>query len=294
MIARVHEPGTSDGWHGLIGPDGEFEPEAGRYHMYIGLFCPFAHRANLMRHLKGLTDIIDLSIVKPYPKGDDKGWPGWQFPKTNDEYPKSTVDKLFGSRYLHEVYFRDDKEYKGRYSVPALWDIKGQKMESAELLRSLQTSFNSILDPSLAAITLYPKQLQSKIDQIAEWMQRDLNSGVYKAGFADTQEAYDKNVIPVFGALNKIEKIIAENGGPYVLGREMTELDIRLYATAIRFDVAYVQHFKCNLGMIRINPKGITPRGPYPDVEDGVETDFSKIKPGGVKMQEVLDYEDSL
>lgn len=89
-----------------------------------GLFCPFAHRANLVRHLKGLTDIIDISVVKPYPKGDDKGWPGWKFPKDDQEYPGATVDKLFGSDYLHDVYFKDDEEYKGRYSVPVLWDKK--------------------------------------------------------------------------------------------------------------------------------------------------------------------------
>ena len=93
-----------------------------------GLFCPFAHRANLVRHLCGLTDLIDISVVKPYPKGDDKGWPGWKFPKTGDEYPGATVDKLFGSEYLHEVYFRDDRDYKGRYSVPALWDTKTGRM----------------------------------------------------------------------------------------------------------------------------------------------------------------------
>jgi Glutathione S-transferase, N-terminal domain len=90
----------------------------------LGLFCPFAHRANLVRHIKGLTDIITLSVVKPYPKGDDKGWPGWKFPKTNDEYTGATVDHLFGSEYLHEIYFKADKEYKGRYSVPVLWDKK--------------------------------------------------------------------------------------------------------------------------------------------------------------------------
>lgn len=90
----------------------------------VGLFCPFAHRANIVRHLKGLTDIIDISIVCPYPKGDSKGWPGWRFPKTDQEYPNATVDKLFGSEYMHEVYFKADKEYKGRYSVPLLWDTK--------------------------------------------------------------------------------------------------------------------------------------------------------------------------
>ena len=121
----IHEPGTADGWHGVITPDSPFPPEAGRYHLYIGLFCPFAHRANLVRHLFSLTSFIDISIVKPYPKGDEKGWPGWRFPKSDDEYPGATRDKLFGSEYLHEVYFRADKEYKGRYSVPLLWDKKG-------------------------------------------------------------------------------------------------------------------------------------------------------------------------
>jgi putative glutathione S-transferase len=91
-------------------------------HCLPGYFCPFAHRANLVRHIKGLTDYIDISIVKPYPKGDDKGWPGWRFPKTDEEYPGATVDHLFGSEYMHEIYFKADKQYKGRYSVPVLWD----------------------------------------------------------------------------------------------------------------------------------------------------------------------------
>jgi glutathionyl-hydroquinone reductase len=121
---EVHKAGTNDGWHGVIKEGGEFPPEKGRYHLYIGLFCPFAHRVNLVRHIKGLTDFIDISVVKPYPKGDDKGWPGWKFPKTDDEYPNATIDHLFGSEYLHEMYFKADKEYKGRYSVPLLWDKK--------------------------------------------------------------------------------------------------------------------------------------------------------------------------
>lgn len=134
----IHKAGTNDGWHGIVKESGEFPPEKGRYHLYIGqymlssvwhithsltgLFCPFAHRANLVRYIKGLTDYIDISVVKPYPKGDDKGWPGWKFPKTDDEYPGATVDHLFGSEYMHEIYFKADKQYKGRYSVPLLWD----------------------------------------------------------------------------------------------------------------------------------------------------------------------------
>ncbi|KAL2438862.1 Glutathione S-transferase omega-like 2 [Exophiala dermatitidis] len=331
-----HLAGTAQSWHGKITPDGPFPPQKGRYHMYIGLFCPFAHRANLVRHLKGLTDIIDISIVKPYPKGDEKGWPGWQFPKTDDEYPGATLDHLYGSKYMHEIYFKADPEYKGRYSVPVLWDRETETIvnnESAELLRDLQTAFNPLLPEEYARVTLYPEHLRQKIDEVADWMQRDLNTGVYKAGFAESQETYDKNVLPVFAALNRLEKMVAENGGPYILGKELTELDIRAYATLIRFDTVYVQHFKCNLGTIRhdypqlnnylknlywnvkgfkettdfkhikenytkshydINPKAITPRGPYPDVEDGYEPDLSKVRIGGVAMPEVVELEKKL
>ncbi|RTE83012.1 hypothetical protein BHE90_002413 [Fusarium euwallaceae] len=328
-----------DSWHGVISPGGQFPPESGRYHLYIGLFCPFAHRANLVRHLVGLQSIIDLSIVKPYPKGDDKGWPGWQFPNPpEDTYEGSTEDQLFKSKFLHEVYFKDDPEYKGRYSVPLLWDKKqGQIVnnESAELLRWLPTAFDSILakDDSTRKINLYPEHLRATIDEVSEWMQRDLNSGVYKAGFATTQQGYDENVPTVFAALNKLESLIHQHGGPYVLGNELTEIDIRAYTTIVRFDVVYVQHFKCNLGTIRanypvihewlknlywnvpgfrettdfrhikenytkshykINPLAITPLGPFPDVEEGVDLDFNKLKPGAIRHPAVCEREKEL
>lgn len=249
-LSDIHKD-HSDSWHGKVEDKGRFPPESGRYHLYIGLFCPFAHRANLARHLKGLTNIIDISVVKPYPKGDDKGWPGWRF---DSSYPGATPDKLFGSQYLHEVYFKADNEYKGKYSVPALWDTKEETLvntESAEMLRWFQTSFKEMVSDDYSKVDLYPQELRQKIDTIADWMASDLNTGVYKAGFAPDQETYDKNVVPVFSALNKLEKIIAENGGPYILGEKLTELDIRLYVTAIRFDTVYHQHFKCNLGSIR-------------------------------------------
>lgn len=232
---------------------------------------------------------------------------------------------------MHELYFKADPQYKGRYSVPVLWDTKTDTIvnnESAELLRDLQTGFNSILPEDKAQLTLYPEHLQSKIDEISEWMQRDLNTGVYKAGFAKTQEDYDKNVPIVFAALNKLENIIAENGGPFIMGKDLTELDVRAYATVVRFDTVYVQHFKCNLGTVRhdypqinnwlknlywnvpgfrettefrhikenytkshgdINPLAITPMGPWPDVEEGYEADLRKVEAGGVKMPLVLE-----
>ncbi|KAK5170257.1 uncharacterized protein LTR77_004843 [Saxophila tyrrhenica] len=333
--------GPDDSFHGKITSEGPFKPEKNRYHLIIGLFCPFAHRANFMLHLKQLDKYagIETSIVKPYPKGDDKGWPGWQYNLENDKegwYEGATVDKLYGSKYLHELYFKADKDYKGRYSVPVLWDKKLDTIvnnESLELLRDLQTAFNSLLPKELADIDLYPEDLRADIDRIGEWMQRDLNSGVYKAGFAPDQETYEKNLPPVFAALNKLEKIAHSNGGPFLLGSRQTELDVRAFATIVRFDTIYVEHFKCNLGMIRysypvlhnwlkfvywehdayknttdfrhikenytkshhdINPKAITPVGPWPNMEKGYELDWSRVKPGDIDMPEVLEHEKTL
>ena len=346
-----HLAGTNDSWHGTITDSGPFRPSSHRFHLYLGLFCPFAHRANLVRVLKGLQDIIPISVVRPYPKGDENGWPGWRFPKDEKEYPAATVDHLFGSEYLHEVYFKADPAYKGRYSVPVLWDTETNTLvnnESIDLLKNLQTAFDSLLEQEgkhvEAGLHFYPEHLRSKIDEICEWMQQNLNTGVYKAGFAPDQETYDKNVIPVFAALNKLEKIVHSHGGPFALGQELTEVDIRLFPTLIRFDTVYVQHFKCNLGTIRhdypvlnnyltglyfglnevklangskhritafgpetvnfkhikenytkshhdVNPKAITPRGPYPDVEEHFEKDWSKLKVGEIAMREVKEAE---
>ncbi|KAL4945764.1 hypothetical protein BDV06DRAFT_184106 [Aspergillus oleicola] len=285
----IHEPSTSDGWHGVI-PSSQFPstPVPGRYHLYIGLFCPFAHRVNLVRHLKGLDSLIDISVVMPYPKGDDKGWPGWRFPKSDEEYSGATVDRLFGESYLHKVYFRDDPQYKGRYSVPVLWDRGSGSIvcnESLELLRWLPHACNEHLPPEKASIDLYPLHLRPRIDKISSWLLPHLCTGVYKAGFAKPQKEYNQNVIPIFGALNKLEKIIyntwKEKGGPYILGEEMTEVDVLAYVTLIRFDVVYVQHFKCNLGTIRHDYPVVNNwlKGLYWGVEAArVTTDFKHIK----------------
>ncbi|KAI7172970.1 glutathione S-transferase omega-like 2 [Hortaea werneckii] len=237
---------------------------------------------------------------------------------------------------MHEIYFKADKDYKGRYSVPVLWDKKLNTIvnnESHELLRDLQTAFNDLLPNDVANLTLYPEELQNDIDRIAEWMQADLNTGVYKAGFAPNQEIYNQKVPGPFACLNKLEAIAHSNGGPYLLGKKMTEIDVRAYATLIRFDPVYVQHFKCNLGMIRynypvlnnwlkhmywhheafksttdfrqikenytkshydVNPKAITPLGPYPDIEGHYESDWSKLKPGRIDMPEVVEWEEKL
>ncbi|KAK3071989.1 hypothetical protein LTR53_007619 [Teratosphaeriaceae sp. CCFEE 6253] len=331
--------GPDDSFHGKITREGPFHPEPNRYHLYIGLFCPFAHRANLIRKLKQLDKYagLDISIVKAYPKddpGQPSGYPGWRFNHADEShYEGATEDKLFGSRFMHELYFRADKAYKGKYSVPVLWDKKLDTIvnnESAELLRDLQTAFNDLLPEDLANLTLYPEELREEIDTIADWMGGNLNAGVYKAGFAPDQATYDKNLPPVFAALNKLERIAKEHGGPFLLGGKMTELDVRAYATIVRFDPVYVQHFKCNLGMIRysypvlhnwlkgmyfnheayanttdfrhikdnytkshydVNPKAITPMGPWPNMVEGYESDWSKIQVGSIEMPEVLEAE---
>lgn len=164
----------NDSWHGIITKKGQFPPEQDRYHLYIGLFCPFAHRANLVRHLKGIESIIDISIVKAYPKGDDNGWPGWRFNGENgpdDVYPGATEDKLFRIKFLHQVYFKADSDYQGRYSVPVLWDKKQNTIvnnESAELLRWLPTAFDDLHSEDGADLTLdlYPDPLKEKINDL--------------------------------------------------------------------------------------------------------------------------------
>ena len=212
--------GPDDAFHGTITPASPFLPEKNRYHLYIGLFCPFAHRANLILHMKQLHKYagIETSIVKPYPKGDDKGWPGWQFNLASEKgtekwYEGSTVDEIYGSKFLHEIYFKADPEYKGRYSVPVLWDKKLNTIvnnESLELLRDLQTSFNGLddLPKELKDITLYPEDLREDIDRIGAWMQRDLNTGVYKGKCCNLSVQRESN-----GSDNRNSRFRSYSGG---------------------------------------------------------------------------------
>jgi putative glutathione S-transferase len=163
---------------------------------------------------------------------------------------------LFDSQFMHQLYFRDDPAYKGKYSVPVLWDKKTNRIvcnESAEMLKWLPKAFDSISDAedSVGRTDFYPRELREKIEEVRPWLTSLICSGVYKAGFAPSQERYEENVIPLFAALNKLETVVYENGGPYILGSKMTELDLLAYPTIVRFDAVYVQHFKCNLGMIR-------------------------------------------
>ncbi|KAL8727700.1 MAG: hypothetical protein Q9166_005873 [cf. Caloplaca sp. 2 TL-2023] len=308
-------PPTEDGnWrHQLGSPD--FPPEPDRYHLYVGLFCPFAHRVLLTRELKGLQTFLPMSIVKPYPKEGG----GWRFPATDDEYPGSTVDHLFHSRFLHDVYWKSDPDYQGKYSVPMLWDKQTNQIvnnESEDIMRMLNNVFNDFLpadNTTQRELNFYPSDLQAQIDDINSWMMPNLNNGVYKAGFATTQETYDENCLIVFSTLNRLETHFSEHPDYiYILGPRITEIDLKLYTTLVRFDPIYQQHFKLMIGSIRhnyprlhrwlkhmywkvpgvkettdfkhikenyskshagINPRAITPLGPDPYVEAWTEED---------------------
>ena len=308
-----HPPSEDGSWRHQLGSTA-FPAEVNRYHLYVGLFCPFACRVLVTRELKGLQDILPTSVVKSYPKEGG----GWRFPASDDEYPGSIVDHLFHSKFLHDVYFKSDSEYKGKYSVPVLWDRKTNQIvnnESEDIMRMLNTAFNDYLPAESAkrALNFYPSDLQPQIDEINGWMMPDLNNGVYKAGFAPDQDSYNRNCTTVFSTLDRLEKMLRDqSSGHFVLGPQMTEIDIKLYTTIVRFDTIYQQHFKLMNGSIRhnypylhrwlkhmywkvagikettnfkhikenyskshadINPKAITPVGPIPDVEDWTEED---------------------
>lgn len=186
---------------------------------------------------------------------------------------------------MHQIYFRDDPSYKGKYSVPLLWDKKTNRIvnnESMELLKWLPHAFDNLIeDEKTKSIDFYPQELQGKIDQITPWLTSLICSGVYKVGFNSTQEGYNEHVVPLFAALNKLEKLVHSNGGPYILGEKLTELDLLAYPTLVRFDTVYVQHFKTNLGTIRHDYPVLNNwlKNLYHNVEGFKETtDFQHIK----------------
>ncbi|MCJ1378290.1 hypothetical protein MMC17_001387 [Xylographa soralifera] len=302
-------------WRHEIGSR-DFPVDSDRYHLYVGLFCPFAHRVIITRQLKALQNFLPISIVKPYPKEDG----GWRFAETDSEYEGSTADHLFHSAFLHNVYFRSPpvySMYEGKYSVPVLWDKKTDQIvnnESVDIMRQLNTAFNSLLPKGSDErdLNFYPEHLHKQIDSINSWLLPDFCEGVYKAGFAPDQESYNKACKVVFASLDRLEELLKSHDGPFILKEQMTELDIKAYATLIRFDAIYVQHFKVNMGTIRhnypfahrylknlywnvtgvkettdfrhikenyskshsdINPKAITPLGPVPDIEHWTEED---------------------
>ena len=225
---------TKDGSPGLTGKGG-FKAEPDRYHLYVSLACPWAHRALIFRKLKGLEELITISSVNSF-MGDQ----GWTFKSGNGVIPDSVNHK---SR-LHEIYTKTSENYTGRVTVPMLWDKHKDTIvsnESSEIIRM----FNSAFDDVGASVgDFYPADKRQEIDAINELIYNNVNNGVYKTGFATTQAAYDEAVTNLFDVLEKLEQVLS--GSRYLIGDQITEADWRLFTTLVRFDAVYVGHFKCN------------------------------------------------
>lgn len=226
---------TADGQPGPSG-EGGFRAEAGRYHLYVSLACPWAHRTLIYRQLKGLAGLIEVSVVSWLMREN-----GWTF----DRSLGSTGDALDGLEFLHQRYTRDDPHYTGRVTVPVLWDKQRKRIvsnESAEIIRMFNSAFDGLTGNDL---DLYPTPLQGEIDALNERIYPAVNNGVYRAGFATSQEAYEEAFVTLFEELDCLEKRLGERR--YLTGEYLSEADIRLFTTLIRFDAVYHGHFKCNL-----------------------------------------------
>lgn len=277
-------------FRGTIAAGGPHPPAAGRYHLYVSLACPWAHRALIARHLKGLDDLVGLSVTH-WLMGDQ----GWTFAPG-----PGVVADPFGAQLLQDVYRRADPRYSGRVTVPVLWDREAGAIvnnESADILRIFGSAFDGL---GARPLDLYPQALRPEIDAVNARVYETLNNGVYRAGFATTQEAYEAAVLPLFETLDWLEARLSR--APYLCGPAATEADWRLFTTLVRFDAVYHGHFKCNLRALAdypalwayarhlyqqpgiretvdmahikghyygshrtINPTGIVPRGPVQD-----------------------------
>ncbi|WP_448547883.1 glutathione S-transferase family protein [Thalassotalea fusca] len=211
--------------------DNPYQPEVGRYHLYVSLACPWAHRTLIFRVLKGLEDIISVSVVRAEMLEN-----GWEFGETGDP--------LYDLDYLYQLYAKSDATYNGRVTVPVLWDKQTQTIvsnESAEIIRIFNNAFNEITGNSN---DYYPKALANDINDVNDKVYNLINNGIYKTGFATTQEAYEQAFNALFDGLDWVESILAKQR--YLLGDTLTEADWRLFTTLIRFDAVYYGHFKCN------------------------------------------------
>lgn len=221
--------------------------ERGRYRLYVALICPWASRALLVRKLKGLEDIIPVTVVEPWLT--DQGWRFGTYPGASGSDPER------GATYLHELYTHADDGFTGRATVPVLWDRERGTIvnnESADIIRMLGSAFDEVGgDPT---VDLYPETLRTEIDELAPRVYRRLNNGVYQAGFASSQAAYEEAVTNVFDELDALETMLGD-GRPYLLGERFTELDVRAFVTLVRFDAAYHGLFKCNLRTLASYPR---------------------------------------
>ncbi|EIK63458.1 glutathione S-transferase family protein [Pseudomonas lactis] len=226
---------------GVPGPSGEggFKAEAGRYHLYVSLACPWAHRTLILRKLKGLESLIDVSVVSWLMLEN-----GWTF----DQAHGSSGDKLDDFNFMHQRYTADTADYTGRVTVPVLWDKKLKRIvsnESAEIIRMFNSAFNELTGNTL---DFYPQALRPTIDALNERIYPAVNNGVYRAGFATSQQAYESAFDDVFAELDHLEQHLGSHR--YLAGEYLTEADVRLFTTLIRFDAVYYSHFKCNLRRI--------------------------------------------
>ena len=229
---------TADGSPGPSG-EGGFAAERGRYHLYISLACPWAHRTLIFRNLKNLDDVISVSLAEPL-----YGKTGWEFGKGQG----GTADDVNGKSTLAEIYLIADPHYTGRVSVPVLWDKKRRTIvnnESSEIIRMLNSAFNAFTN---VHTDYYPAALRGEIDRLNEVVYATVNNGVYRAGFATSQDAYEEAARGIFATLDQLEDRLSQRR--YLVGGDITEADWRLFTTLVRFDSVYYSHFKCNLRRI--------------------------------------------
>ncbi len=248
-----------DDWFGNVSEGGEYvrkdsqfrdsiapdDIEAGRYHLYVSYACPWAHRTLIFRKLKKLEQIISVSVVHPYM--DDEGW------SFDSDFPGATGDDLYQLQRMHQLYTKAQPDYTGIITVPVLWDKKRQTIvnnESSEIIRIFNSAFNPLIEDRQAReLDFYPLQLRDKIDEINAFVYNNINNGVYRAGFATKQVAYEKAYDRLFNALDRVEEILSWQR--YLVAERVTEADWRLFVTLLRFDPVYVGHFKCNKKRIR-------------------------------------------
>jgi len=222
----------------------DFPPEAGRYHLYVSYACPWANRTLIYRAMKGLEDVISVNVVNHQLFAG-----GWHF----DASDGSTEDEIFGKQRLREVYEASSPGFDGRVTVPVLFDKKTKRIvnnESSEIIRMLDTEFNAFAKHP--DVHFRPEELCARIDEANDFIYPSVNNGVYRCGFATTQEAYEEAFVELFAALDKLEEILSKSR--YLAGNSITEADIRLFVTLVRFDPVYVCHFKCNQKRIRDYP----------------------------------------
>jgi len=254
-------------WVTVDGSSG-FKAEPNRYHLYVSLACPWAHRTLILRKLKNLEGVISLSIVDPLMEEN-----GWEF----SDYPGSISDSLNGSQYLHQIYTTAKPDYTGRVTVPALWDKEKKTIvnnESSEIILMLNSEFDEFGNSTQ---DFYPPELRDEIDEINAVVYGNINNGVYKCGFSTTQQAYEEAFNNLFSTLDQIENILSKKR--YLVGDKLTLADWRLFTTLLRFDSVYYTHFKCNLRRIEEYPhisNYLRELYQYPGVQETVN--FKHIK----------------